>query len=129
MLDKAFQPRCEAALEPGQLLVELESRALDTTTVHLHGELDLATAPQAEGAIRDLYARGHTTLALDLSRLTFMDAAGLRLLIGARTHARTIGSRLEIMLGNGCARRLAELTETVEHLQGRPNRALETSLG
>ena len=88
------------------------------TTVRLRGELDLATVPQAEGAIWDLYARGHTALALDLGGLTFMDAAGLRLLIAARAHAHAIGSRLEVVLGNGCARRLVELTETVEHIEG-----------
>ncbi len=90
------------------------------TTVRLRGELDLATVPQAEGAIWDLYARGRTALALDLGGLTFMDAAGLRLLIAARAHAHAhaIGSRLEVVLGNGCARRLAELTETVEHIEG-----------
>ena len=109
----------EPALKSGQLVVELESSAPDTTTMYLQGELDLATIPQAEDAIRGLYVRGHTALALDLSRLTFISVAGLRLLIGARTHADAIGSRLEIVLGNGCARRLAELTETVEHLQGR----------
>lgn len=115
---EASQPQLEEpAPKSGQLVVEVENGAVDTTTMHLHRELDLATIPQAEDAIRDLYARGHTTLELDLSRLTFMSVAGLRLVIRARTPTHTIGSRLEIVLGNGCARRLAELTETVEHLQ------------
>ena len=121
VLDKTSQPQFEEpVLKSSQLVVELESGASDTITVHLQGELDLVTVPGAEDAIRDLYARGHTALALDLSRLTFIGAAGLRLLIDARTHADAIGSRLEIVLGNGCARRLAELTETVERLQGPP---------
>jgi STAS domain-containing protein len=63
-------------------------------------------------------------MELDLTGLTFIDAAGLRLLIRARAHALATGSRLEIELGDGCARRLAELTETVEHLQGRLARDL-----
>jgi len=58
----------------------------------------MATAPQAETAVLDLYAHGYTAVTLDLSRLTFMDVAGLRLLISARSHARTparsaVGSR------------------------------------
>ncbi len=36
----------ESALEPSQLVVELESGALEMTTVRLHGELDMETAPR-----------------------------------------------------------------------------------
>ncbi|MFI9561115.1 STAS domain-containing protein [Nonomuraea endophytica] len=60
------------------------------TVLHLRGELDLATRE----ALREhlLYALRHSTnlLILDLSGVSFCDAAGLGVLIGVQHQAKTL---------------------------------------
>jgi anti-sigma B factor antagonist len=64
------------------------------TIVHLRGELDLATRE----AVRERLVRAlqHSTslLILDLSDVSFCDAAGLGVLIGVQHHARTLNITL-----------------------------------
>ena len=52
------------------------------------GELDIATAPDLERAVLRRRAPGDDVV-LDLAGLRFMDSTGLRILLRARTEART----------------------------------------
>ena len=49
-------------------------------TVSLRGELDAMTAPPLRAMLCDVVDAGHTCVDLDLYELTFIDAAGLRML-------------------------------------------------
>ena len=51
------------------------------------GEIDIATAPQLEEPLSDLAGAGHRLVA-NLSRVSFIDAAGLRVLARAAGPAR-----------------------------------------
>ena len=62
-----------------------------TVVLRLQGELDMATAP---GLARDLHTAldaRPSTLALDLSELTFLDSTGIRVLITASRRAEDQG--------------------------------------
>lgn len=61
----------------------------------LTGELDVAAAPILDRRLRDLSDR-HTAVRLDLSKLQFMDSAGLHLLLHAMSDAQSDGWNLEI---------------------------------
>jgi anti-anti-sigma factor len=55
-----------------------------TTVLHLAGDLDLATAGQLRGLLRDVLDRGQVRrLVLDLAGLEFMDVTGLNVVVDA----------------------------------------------
>ena len=74
------------------------------------GELDLATAPALRDRLNRLWGE-RRAVRLDLSKLEFVDWAGMNVLIQAVNDARTNGVRLDLE-GNLAprVRRLAELT-------------------
>jgi anti-anti-sigma factor len=65
-------------------------RAGEDTVLRLAGELDVATAPQLRAAI-DAARPRRGTLVLDVAQLSFMDSAGLHLLLDAHAAARAAG--------------------------------------
>jgi anti-anti-sigma factor len=73
------------------------------------GELDLQTAGEVRAALRDAQAPGLAVVILDLRELTFMDAAGVHLLVETDAWAREASVRLMIVPGPA-ARRLLEIT-------------------
>jgi anti-anti-sigma factor len=64
-------------------------------------ELDLATAPELARLLAD-----HSVEALDLSRVTFIDAAGVRVLLAGVTRA---GRPLQLRAPSLAVRRVLEL--------------------
>ncbi len=63
---------------PFEIHSELRS---DGGRLILTGELDIATTPQVEDAVRVMLAHRVRRLVVDLSGLTFIDSSGLRMLI------------------------------------------------
>jgi anti-anti-sigma factor len=51
------------------------------TTVRLRGELDLATAPVLAATVRPYAREGCRELVVDVSELTFLDCAGITVLV------------------------------------------------
>ena len=60
----------------------------DWMVVHLHGEVDLASAPQLRRELYDVIDQGHRSIAIDLTSVDFMDSTGLGVLIGALKRLR-----------------------------------------
>jgi anti-sigma B factor antagonist len=78
-----------------------------------HGELDRATVPRLAAELDDLVRVGFTDLVLDLRGLTFIDAAGLRLVI-AQTARRDVTVRL--IQGSPLVERVMNLADTPKPL-------------
>jgi anti-anti-sigma factor len=74
------------------------------------GELDIATAPQLEEAIREATAGSAKELVLDLRALTFMDSTGLRALAQANAKAGDAGVALSIWRGPRQIERVLEIS-------------------
>jgi anti-anti-sigma factor len=56
-----------------------------TTVLHLAGDLDLATAGQLRGQLREVLDKGSVRrLVLDMAGLEFMDVTGLNVLVDAQ---------------------------------------------
>lgn len=81
----------------------------------LQGELDLATAPVLQAAIRDVQARGVKQLTLDLSDLQFMDSTGLAILVGEHQAADMNGHTFSLRGRTPQIHRLFELTGMLGH--------------
>lgn len=79
----------------------------DGSTARLIGDLDLASATHVRWALPRMAGR---ELVVDLSRLSFMDAAGLSSLLLVRRHFEETGRRLRISGARGGVRRVFELS-------------------
>ena len=86
------------------------------TRVTLNGELDLATAPKLADALADI-PDSTVVVILDLSELTFMDSAGLHVILTARNRLADVGRRLMLVPGGQQVQRVFELTSTKSHLE------------
>jgi len=56
--------------------------------ITLHGELDLAAVPSFRSATTDALRDGWTELIIDLGSVSFIDSAGIGVLIGLRRRMR-----------------------------------------
>ncbi|MEV3987363.1 STAS domain-containing protein [Streptomyces sp. NPDC049837] len=63
------------------------------TVLTVSGELDIATGEELRSRLHAALAQSHTVL-LDLSGVTFLDCAGMRVLLWARRQAAATGVRL-----------------------------------
>jgi anti-anti-sigma factor len=80
-------------------------------TVALSGEIDLATAPEAERAIADAVGSvGTGEVLVDLSGVEFLDSSGVALLLKGRRGADERGVRYRVTGAHGIALQVLELT-------------------
>jgi anti-anti-sigma factor len=86
--------------------------------VRLVGELDIATAPDADRAITDALGPDVTDLELDARRLEFVDSSGLRCLISAANavSAANPGATVRLTGPTPPVRRVLEITGLMEVL-------------
>ena len=94
------------------LCVELRTIG-DIALIELDGELDLTGIPPVQKAVNRAERSAKGPVVIDLGRLTFIDASGLRVLIGASAH---LNGRLRLLPAHGAARRIFELTGTLDRL-------------
>lgn len=120
---------------PGPIEVLIEERD-GVLVVALAGELDIACASQVAAALDEAIAESGHEVAVDLSRLEYMDSTGLRTLLEARERAAARGRRLALLGVSARARRVIELTgadallEIVEDIDElRPGGAEEAAPG
>jgi anti-sigma B factor antagonist len=75
------------------------------------GELDIATVERFMFAGREaLSGRHHTTLAINLAQVTFIDAAGVGALVTIRNHARRNDNQVTVTEPARCVLRILDLT-------------------
>lgn len=77
--------------------------------VVVHGDLDLFAAPLLEGELASV-ERGSDPIVIDLSDLSFLDASGLRPLVGAWSRASAGGRQFTVIRCRPSVRRVFELT-------------------
>jgi len=90
-----------SARPPDALLVLADSwidNDPDSGCLHVVGELDIASAPQLQLALRQALERSRLVV-LDLRDLTFIDSSGVHVIVGAVNRAREIGRRLVVVRG------------------------------
>jgi anti-sigma B factor antagonist len=103
---------CSTSLvAPGRLAVVVDAQG-GRRTVRLAGDLDLETA----GEVRWLLPRvSGDSVVVDLSRLSFIDAAGISALLHGRHHVEASGRRCTLRGARGLVRRVFDLAG-LDHL-------------
>ncbi len=99
---------CALAEAPG-FRAEANRNGNNSATVRLRGELDIASAGAARRALEQLDA-GIRQIVLDLSHITYCDAAGVRFLLTAQEQARTTGRDLVVRHPSRSVRRVLAIT-------------------
>jgi anti-sigma B factor antagonist len=82
----------------------------------LHGDLDVAAAPQLEKLLDNLRSEGHGYVMLDLRELSFVDSAGVSVLIKAKKEAARDGSQFVLSRPTAQVHRVFALVGMVDWL-------------
>jgi anti-sigma B factor antagonist len=104
------RPAPSTALPPPKPRATL-SRVGSTVAVELEGELDLAAQLALHGVIERALTRSPAVLSLDLSRVTFIDCSGLRIIVEAADRCASRNARLTIVPGPAPVQRFFEILE------------------
>ncbi|MDF2741707.1 MAG: anti-sigma factor antagonist [Actinomycetia bacterium] len=100
----------------------------DRATIHIGGEIDLATCPYLQAVVVDLVDRGCHQLIVDLERVSFLDCAGIRVLVDARRRVQEHGGSVRLVRPRPLVRRVLALTRMTEvfPIDTSPGEALAT---
>ncbi|HWD11376.1 MAG TPA: STAS domain-containing protein [Solirubrobacteraceae bacterium] len=85
-------------------------------TVVLDGELDITTAGELQPLVVRLCAGGARHVALDLSRLRFIDSTGLQAILSAHSVCRDHGTGFMLTSPQETVRRVFEITGMLDVL-------------
>jgi anti-sigma B factor antagonist len=85
-----------------------------SATVVLDGEIDIATAPAIRRLLIAAISGGDVHLAIDISGVTFIGAAGIGVLVAAANRAREAGGSLSLLAPSPQVQRLLDIL----HLDG-----------
>ncbi len=97
-----------------------EVRHLPTPTVVAWGELDVATVPDLEAALKQvLETDGAGTIEVDLGGVSFIDSSGLGALVAALKQSQALGGQLVIRGLQPAPRKVFEVTGLLDLFQAR----------
>lgn len=82
----------------------------------LAGELDVATAPELEELLNEIRGGNHARVMVDLSELSFVDSAGVSVLIKAKREAEAAGSQFLLRRPTAQVHRVFALVGLVDWL-------------
>jgi anti-sigma B factor antagonist len=82
----------------------------------LTGELDLASAPELDALTQDIASDGTIAITLDLSKLTFIDSCGLRVVLSLRELCQRRGYEFALTHGTAAVDRVFVLTGLADEL-------------
>lgn len=103
-------PRLQLAAVPSPLFEIAVEEAGNCLILSLRGELDLNECRTLEGALDDAEEGGADTVVLDLADLSFLDAAGLELLLAECRRWAANGRWLLLTAGRGTVANLFRVT-------------------
>ena len=91
------------------------------TVLAMHGDLDVASAPQLRNRIIEAFAHSDAPLVLDLRPVAFIDSFGLGAIVGAHKRARVNARPLVLLTETGPVSELLTLTNLDQILDLRAN--------
>ena len=91
------------------LVVEVDTRD-GWAVMHVHGDVDMTTAPRLRERAIQVMADGQPQVVLDLEGVDFIDSTGLGVLVGLLKRARSLGGDLLLVSTRAGLRTTFELT-------------------
>ena len=89
---------------------EVVSHSAGTLRLRLAGELDLATSAPVRRELREAFDSGARDIVVDISAVSFMDAAALGMLVGVHRLFAAAGGTLRLTEPQRGVRRVLEVT-------------------
>jgi anti-sigma B factor antagonist len=99
------------------LLVVEVTRDGDAAVVRIEGEVEFATAPRLRATLLDLAQEGASPVVLDLADVSFVDPAGISLMIQAKKRLASANSDLVLRSPQASVRRVLEISGVTELFQ------------
>jgi anti-anti-sigma factor len=93
---------------PTEFDVTTETTSPGVLTVSIVGDLDMSTSTKVEEAISS--APSAERVVVDLTRCTFLDSAGVRLLLATHRRLTPAGGRVELVASDPNILRVLEIT-------------------
>ena len=100
-----------------------------TPVIELHGECDLAAAPEIRAAVVSVFADGATSVVFDLDQVTFLDSSAMVAFLSARRRATEAGGKVTILCSQPSLLRLLKLLELDRILELRSREEWEAGPG
>lgn len=97
-------------IPPGWLRVTLH-KTPEAQIISLDGELDIATVGRLDAAVATAMRQHPTVIVIDLRKLSFLGATGLRSLLDAYEGCRALGCRLVLVSGGRFVQRIFAICE------------------
>lgn len=94
-------------------------------TMHVvepHGEIDLSNAPDLKATLAAAMDAGARHLIVDFEDLTFIDSAGIGVLLSAQRKVQAGGGNLIVVCNDPSIRRVFEITGVIDVLHVTPSR-------
>lgn len=96
----------------------LTSESDSRVEIAIHGELDLATAPQLEAEFERVGALEHVELVIaDLRNLAFLDSTGLEAIMKCDARTRAGGGEFAVVRGPRAVERLFDVMQLHRRLR------------
>ncbi len=89
----------------------------EVVVLAIEGAIDAHTVRELDRALKELLAQGHSRLVLDVSQMSFISSAGLRVIVYADREASGRGGQVRICGLNLQVRRVFEMAALDEFLQ------------
>ncbi len=89
----------------------LSRKVSGRTVLSVHGELDIATTSALRNRILAVLSETSTSVIIDLSGVSFCDASGLTLLVGARRRAMMYGLSITLAAPRPHMSKLLRITQ------------------
>jgi anti-anti-sigma factor len=101
-----------------ELLQWSTARSPDQVSVVLEGEVDLSTADVLGNLLAEVLEERPSKVVVDLAGVSFLDSAGVKCLLAARTAAATGGCRLVVRRPTRAILRIFTICDVAETLLG-----------
>lgn len=101
----------------GDLASRLRWKSPDAVVVEVMGEVDLCTVARLAAELDEHLRARPGVLRIDLGKVWFLGAAGIRVLLRARRHAEAAG--VHLIVDPGGSRAAVRALELLDRLEGR----------
>ena len=103
--------------DPQPFRYAVESDRLGTTTLRLHGELDMAASPALTDVLHGLQHGGAQEIVVDLRGLSFLDSMGLSALVRAYVAGQDGHRKVSFIRGGRTVQRVFAVTEVDKRVE------------